>query len=209
MNLPKSALVEKTIPKVKFYEKLVINNKLKNDFVEKIDKIKWSYKLSEKTINVNKTENIKEIEIFTVYLKEKEIPKNLLKIIDKGIPHPILYVFKHNDDFAYGISLKKEKRVEDYYFSEWNEKIDFNFRGLDLEIIYENIIKKFILDSNIEDNFTKIVEREREISQLQNDIGVLENKIRKTTQFNRKVELNKELNNKKQYLEKIKTQKNG
>jgi hypothetical protein len=209
MNLPETALVNKIIPKVKFYEKLIINNKLKNEFVEKIEKIKWSYKLSEDTINVSKTENIKEIEVFTIYLKEKEIPEKLLKIIDKGIPYPILYIFKYENDFAYGISLKKERKAEDYYFSDWNDEIDFDFRGLNLEILYENIIKKFIPHSSTEDNFTEVVEKEREINQLQKEIEVLESKIKKTVQFNRKVDLNKELNKKKYYLEKIRTNKNG
>jgi hypothetical protein len=204
MNLPKNALVNKKIPKNKFYEKLVVSNKLKNDFIKKIEKIEWTYKLSEDKINISKTKNVKEIQIFTIYLKEKEIPKNILQIIDKGVPYPILYIFKYKDNFAYGISLKKEKRVEDYYFSKWNEVIEFNFNGLNLESVYENIIRKFISRNQVGKNFSEIIEKEKEIKELQKEIQILENKIKNTAQFNKKLEFNKELNKKKHYLKKIK-----
>ena len=54
-------------------------------------KIIWKYKLSKDTINILGTNNVEEIQIFEIELKSKIIPKNILQIIDKAIPYPILY----------------------------------------------------------------------------------------------------------------------
>ncbi len=58
-----------------FYSRLSISNKLKNEFIDKVQKIIWAYKLSGKTLNINKTKNVEEIQIFQVELKEKRFLK--------------------------------------------------------------------------------------------------------------------------------------
>ncbi|WP_221900425.1 DUF4391 domain-containing protein [Bathymodiolus platifrons methanotrophic gill symbiont] len=52
LHLPDSALVNRFIAKTKFYEKAAISSKLKDDFVNKIQKITWQYKLSENTLGM-------------------------------------------------------------------------------------------------------------------------------------------------------------
>jgi len=202
-KLPSSTYVNKFIPKNKLFQKTVINSKLKQDFTDKIQKITWKYKIAENTIWINKTKNIEEIQIFEIELKENIIPKNALKIIDKLIPYPILYIFKYKKDFAYWISLKWES-TWNYYFSDWNENIDFDFNWLTIEKVYQNIIKKFIKDIDIDDkNFKEIVEIDWKISILKREIKILKNKIVQEKQFNKKAELNKELIDKKKQLEKL------
>jgi type I restriction enzyme S subunit len=71
-NLPEIAFINKPIPKTKFLQ--TANNKIKKEFL-KIEKIIWSYNLSVKTLNLQNAKDVEEIQIFTVVLKEKEIPK--------------------------------------------------------------------------------------------------------------------------------------
>ncbi|MDD4290205.1 MAG: DUF4391 domain-containing protein [Patescibacteria group bacterium] len=204
MKLPDSAKVDKVIPKNQFYNRFVINNKLKNEFIDKIQKIIWSYKLSESTIGISKTKKIEEIQIFTVELKEKLIPKNVLKLIDKAIPYPILFIFKHRDDVAYGISLKDDGILENYYLSQWNEKIEFDFISTNLERVYQKIIKKFIKSIEITDKeFDEIVETDDKIKKTEIEIEKLKNKLRQEKQFNKKVIKNQELNKQKILLKKL------
>jgi len=201
LKLPENAYVNKFIAKSKFYERATLSTKLQNEFIKKIQKITWRYKLAEDTIGISKTEKVTEIQIFEIELKEQVIPKNVLKVIDKTIPYQILYIFTYKDNFAYGITLKENSVTQNYYFSEWNEEIEFDFRGIDLEKVYQKLIKSFIKnESKTKSDFEDIIRTDNEIKKLEKDIFSLESKIRNEKQFNRKVELNKVLLEKKQQL---------
>ena len=200
INLPKGTIVKRYIPKNKFYDSLNLNKKVQREFIDKIDKLIWMHKLSKETIGISPTENVQEIQIFNIVVKNKIIPKSVLEYIDKAIPYPVLYKIIHNDEFAYVIGLKETKVVSDYYISDWNEEINFDFSGINFDIVYQKIIKALIKDvDTMQKNFTDIVELDRERKKLENDIERIKNKIKKERQFNRKVELNKlywELKNK-------------
>lgn len=194
LQLPENAFVNKFIAKNKFYNRVSLSSKLQSEFTKKIQKITWKYKLAEDTIGISKTENVTEIQIFEIELKQQVIPKNVLKIIDKSIPYQILYIFTYKDDIAYGITLKEKNSVQNYYFTEWNQEIHFNFTGIDLEKVYQKLIKAFITnEAKSQNSFTDIIDVDNKIKSLEIDISALETKIRKEKQFNRKVELNKTL----------------
>ena len=184
-NLPKNAIVNKFIAKTKFYERASLSSKLQNEFINKIQRITWLYKLAENTIGITKTEKVTEIQIFEIDLKEQVIPKNILKIIDRAIPYQILYRFVYKDNSAYGITLKENNVSQNYYFSDWNEDIQFNFTGIDLEKVYQKLIKSFITsDAKNQDSFDKVIDADNKIKILEQEIEILgqEDKERKTVQ---------------------------
>lgn len=200
LKLPKESYVNKFIPKNKFFGKTVLSTKIKDEFTEKIQKITWKYKLSPETLSISKTANVEEIQVFEIELKEKIIPQNVLKVIDKLIPYPILYIFVFWEDTAFWITLKDD--INRYYFSEWNEEIDFDFHWINLEIVYENTIKKFIRQVNVENNnFLDIIWKDKRVSILKSEIQALKNKIKSEKQFNKKVILNNNLQLKTKELE--------
>ncbi len=205
IKLPKEALVNKFIAKTKFYEKANLNAKLQKEFVDKIQKITWKYKLAESTIGVAKTQAVTEIQVFEIEMKEQVIPKNVLKVIDKSIPYQILYRFVYEGNVAYGITLKENTSVENYYFSDWNADITFDFSGIDLEKVYQKLVKSFIRgEAQNKGSFNEIIRVDNNIKTLETEIVALEIKISKEKQFNRKVEINKVLLEKKAMLAKIK-----
>lgn len=185
--LPKDCIVNKFIPKKTFYEKLNVATSVKEEFVNIVDKITWSYKLSEDTLKVNKTEEVEEIEIFQIDLKEKKLPRNVIKIIAKAIPYKILFVIRFKDDICYSIC------ADDNYYTEWNDNISIKFEGFNLETIYQNIVKTIIKEENNQNGFKKVIEDNSKKDELEKQISVLQNKIKVEKQFNRKVELNQQL----------------
>lgn len=199
LKLPQKARVDKFIAKTKFYEKAALSTKLQDEFIKKIQKITWKYKLSETTIGISQTDNVTEIQIFEIELKEQTIPTNVLKVIDKAIPYQILYQFVFKDKRAYGITLKGIEATDsttphNYYFSEWNEALDFDFTGINLEKVYQKLIKAFINNQAKEQvDFKAVIETDNKIKHLEKGINALTKKISKEKQFNRKVELNKTL----------------
>jgi hypothetical protein len=192
LRLPKEALVNKFVAKSRFYEKAKLSSRLQKEFVDKIQRITWKYKLAESTIGIAKTEAVTEIQIFEIELKEQKIPKNVLRIIDTSIPYQILYRFVHEENVAYGISLKDGDSVGSYYFSDWNADLVFDFTGIDLELVYQKLVKAFLRDeAKDKDDFSDIVSTDQKIRTLETEIVSLESRIQKERQFNRKVEIHR------------------
>ena len=188
IELPKSCIVDKFIPKKIFYEKVNISSSIKEEFIDKLSKIYWKYKISENTIHISKTEEIEEIEVFELELKEKYNSKNLIAIITKNIPYPILFCIKYENEFQYAIRYK-----EDIFFSDWNKELDFKFTALNIKLIYESIIKSITkVDENVLELDIKI-QKKNETDRLNNEIKKLENKIRSEKQFNIKVQYNEQI----------------
>ena len=106
-------------------------------------------------------------------------------MIDKAIPYQILYQFVYKDSTAYGITLKENNITHNYYFSEWNETLEFDFLGIDLEKVYQKLIKAFITNAaKTSGDFDTIIDTDNKIKQLEKEIETLDNKIRKEHQFN-------------------------
>jgi len=203
LRLPSQASIDKFIPKSKFFEKAVVNTKLKDEFTRNIQRITRKYKLSDTTIGIPKTETIEEIQIFEIQLRQKIISKNILKLIDKAIPYPILYVLVYQDDVAYAISYQ-DTVARNYYISDWNQDISFDFNGINLEKVYQNTITSFITKQDASDqDFETTVTRDAQIKSLIIEIQALQNKVKNQKQFNKKVELNKILLHKQQALQKL------
>jgi hypothetical protein len=198
IELPKTCVVNKFIPKKTFYEKVNISNLIKQEFIDKLEKIFWKYKIAEDTINISKTENIEEIEVFEIDLKEKYNSRNIVKVITKNIPYPILFYIKYGNEFQYAI-----KYNEDIFFSEWNKDIDFIISALNLEILYNNIIKSI---KNMDESVINIdaeIQKQKEINKLNEEIKKLESKIRNEKQFNIKIQYNEQINNLKEEIEEL------
>lgn len=199
IELPKACVVDKFIPKKTFYEKVNISNSIREEFTDKLSKIYWRYKISEDTINISKTEDVEEIEVFILELKEKYNCKNIIKVITKNIPYPILFYIKYENDFQYAIKYNDE-----IYFSKWNELKTFIFNGLNIEAIYDNIVKEI---TNIDDSITDLdseIKKQDNIINLEKEINRLESKIRSEKQFNIKVQYNEEISKLKKKIEELK-----
>lgn len=202
IELPKACVVDKFIPKKTFYEKVNISSSIKEEFIEKLSKIYWKYKISEDTINISKTEDVEEIEVFELELKEIYNCKNVIRTITKNIPYPILFYIKYENDFQYAI-----KYSDEVFFSEWNNEITFTFNGLNMKMIYDNIVKKITnIDKSINDLDSEI-QKQNSISNLEKEVSKLESKIRSEKQFNIKVQYNEQISELKKKIEELK--KNG
>lgn len=195
--LPKECYVNKFLPKKIFYEKVGVSSGVKDEFVNLVDRITWLYKLSPDTIGIPKTEKIEEIQIFQIDVKEKRIPLSVIKTVTKGVQYKILFFIKHNEDFCYSI------RVDDIFTSEWNDDIKFEFNAINLERLFENIVKSIICEENNEKQFNQIINERTTISELEKKINQLKQKIKNEKQFNRKLELNMQLNKMLDELEEL------
>ena len=181
-NLPDSAFIDKVVPKNRFN-------------IKNIQKIVWLYNLSQKTINIPPTDEIKEIQIFKTVLLSDEIPKKDLKAIQSKIPYPILFVLEYQDKIFYAIFDKEQFYCE--------EKKEFNFLANDMKELYQNIIKTFFV---VDGDFEVSKEIDLKIRKIEKEMKSLQSKIAKEKQFKYKVELNKKLLSLKKELEELKSE---
>ena len=187
-ELPKKCYVNKFLPKKIFYERVGVSSGVKDEFVNLVDRITWLYKLSPDTVGIPKTEKIEEIQIFQIDVKEKQIPLSVIKTITKGVQYKILFLIKYNNEICYST------KVDDIYTTEWNDNIIFDFNAINLEIVFENIVKQIIKEESNDKKFDEIIELKNNRDNLEKRINQLKQKIKAEKQFNKKVELNKELN---------------
>jgi len=197
-NLPKQTQVNKSIPKNAFDS--YINSKQKKLFVDIIERIRWTNKLSVETINLEGKE-ISEIQIFEVALRQKDNIEKLLEIIDKSIPYHIIFVLNFEDQVKISIAQKhlhptnENNTVIDWTFkSEWLNKDLIKYQ-LNLKGTLDSVIKDFCIQlsgkkEDVDLSLNELVEKESQIEKLEKEINKLKSQIKRTKQFNEKVELN-------------------
>jgi len=195
MNLPNTAKVDRFIAKKIFIDKIPKSKAI----FKNIDKITWGYKLSPKTINIPSTLAVDEIHIFEIVLKSKEIPTKALMEINSVIPYPVLFRLTYNDASCYAISLLDNQK---HYISRWDEDIEFEFKGTNLEKVYENIVKKFLkyVSKDTTLKFGQIIQNDMRATALKKDILALQKKIKIEKQFKKQLELSRQLKPKEKEL---------
>lgn len=102
-QFPPKAKFGRSVPKSKIYEHGKVKQRTKDQFVTHIEKIEWAYKLAESTINLTACEEVPEIQVFRLYLKDiglsastegdngLGLSNELLNAIDSSIPFPIIF----------------------------------------------------------------------------------------------------------------------
>jgi hypothetical protein len=210
--LPHTSIVNRVVPKNSFDK--FINTKQKKLFSEYVDKIKWANKLSTQTVKLE-GKDIKEIQIFEILLKKKHTAEDVLNIIDRFIPYHIIFVLRFESEALYSVAQKhsnpnsEDNAVIDWRFtSNWiNDDAD-GFK-LNLKKSLDDVFSDFCLQvsgkfENQNKSLHEIIGREQKKKQLLIDINKLESEIKSCKQFNLKVELNLQLNEKRKRLEKLK-----
>lgn len=139
-DLPSSTVVNRFLPKDKFYKKTTVSGKLKQQFTDEIDKITWTHKISPDTLNVAKDDKLQEIQIFEIALKGTTISKAVLRHIDNSIPYPIIYVLKRPS--RGGIKVATSLAIYGKYFGIKTRSSDFADTG------WSAPSGKFILNGN-------------------------------------------------------------
>ena len=198
MNLPKTCEVNRFVAKKKFYEHTNMSETVKNSFINDIEKITWDYKLATDTLNLSKTDNVIEIEIFTINLSSKNIPKSVLKVINKSIPYKILFNLICDNDYCYALIEN-----DTIYNTNWNEEIDFQFNGLNLENVWNNVIKEIIKETDNNSSIDIILDNKNKIDELKNKINKLKIQADREKQFNRQIELDHEIKKLNKELEEL------
>lgn len=204
-QFPKSAAFGRNLAKSKIYEYATPSTKIKNLFVNEVEKITWSYKLSQITINLPPAQGIHEIQVFSIGLKTDKLSYEILSTIDKAIPSPILFELKYKSSIQYIACYKRPNKVDkeksvtsNYFHSNWI-KDDAPTRELPIVLniaaLYQSLLTSISpLPLRKGESLEDLVARFDLLQAKEKERIKLENQITKEKQYNRRVELNRVLN---------------
>jgi len=177
-----------------------------------VENIRWAYKLASSTIHLQDQEDLKEIQIFRVKSRVEDLDVSILSFIDKLILTPIIFEVIYQDKVKVVASYKRLNQADkskavigQYYASEWledHDRIDLPIY-LKLADLYEHFIAQILpiasnKDLENDDESVSIelqLQKSQQLESLQKQLNQLQSKLRNERQFNRRVELNKQLQN--------------
>ena len=216
LGFPASTEFNKKIPKQKFYDNLDISPALRRVFVDQIRLVYWRNKLAASTLNIATGEAVTEIEVFEVRLNDPQLDEAVLKQIDKEIPYHILFVLTCDGKAQAWIGYKEAAasgsnafKVSRYYHTDWmpENELHLGIDGLNMDAVYESLVRQIAgdkLQTDSGESLKESVERDEKKNQLEKRISVLENKMKKEKQLNRRMEMNSELKKLRKEMEKTK-----
>lgn len=201
---PVKAEFNRVVPKIKIYANAKPSKRVKGFFVSQVEEIVWKYKLSRDTVNLPPRDGYNEIQVFEIKLKDDELTPEVLSVIDRAIPYPIIYRLRHGERVNKVAAYKRPAAdgsnkwvTGTYYETGWSDKAESPAPlpvALDLKALYEQMLFAYIdLPPRFGESLPELVERFEAIRKLSREIKMLEVKLHREKQFNRKVELNAQI----------------
>lgn len=214
LKYPQSTIVNRVVPKTMFYKFMEVNPRMKSRFVNDVVNITWLYKLSAGTLNVTDTEEMKEIEVFVVALKQPDCPTDLFTFIDTNMPHHIIFVLVHDDNAMLLINYKDwtddthtKFRIRQAFASPWMPMADLELtvQGQSLPRIYDNFVAQVSgIGEHKAGSLEDIVALRKLIAIIEAELKSLEKRMRKEPQLDRQLAMNKQVRQKRKQLAEIK-----
>lgn len=214
LKYPQSTIVNRVVPKTMFYKFMEVNPRMKSRFVNDVVNITWLYKLSAGTLNVTDTEEMKEIEVFVVALKQPDCPTDLFTFIDINMPHHIVFVLVHDESAMLLINYKDwtddthtKFRIRQAFASPWMPMADLELtvQGQSLPRIYDNFVAQVSgIGEHKAGALEEIVELKAKIAKAESELESLQKKMRREPQLDRQLTINKQVKAMREELEVLK-----
>ena len=201
-NLPKKAQISKNIYKNAIYRNFPkeLYGSKKELFDKDIRKITVVGEISEQSVNILPTEEIKSIFVVLVELKNKKFNENNIILISKLFGQNILLALNYQDE--YKLAIFQTKLIQ----SNWDieENINISFQGLNLDLVWENLVKLVgdieVEDGNSLEDQIELNEKKKKLIRL---IETTEKKARREIQSKKKFELFNKIKSYKKELEEL------
>ncbi len=197
INIPTSTVVNRFLPKEKFYSKTSMSSKLRQQFTDEIEKITWTNKISQTTLNITANDYM-ELQIFEILLKGADVSAGVLRHIDTYIPYPILFIIKKTGAFKAVISFKEPAvrnqntmKVDSYFDTGWQQNLELKLKGRSVDEIYKNYLYQIApeLRHTKQSNAKEAIESNKNNQIIQSQIESLRKQINAELSTAKKQEL--------------------
>lgn len=190
-GLPHTTEIRKQLPKKAIYAKFELKPAQRDGFDADVSRIDIVAVVSPTTVPaIAAGEDIKEFYVLAVQLKNKDYDEKNMAMLSKLIPQNILFALQYEDEIQLAVYHTKLIR------SDWKSTADTEIRlfGLNLDIIWENIIKD-IGEIQVQEGktLTEQIQDDERVGKLKKQIEELEKKCRTEKQPRRRMELYEKL----------------
>ncbi|WP_164123049.1 DUF4391 domain-containing protein [Sphingobacterium sp. xlx-130] len=210
-DLPDSCHYGKVIPKNSFDK--YGSAKEKKMLTDLVARMSWTHKLAPYTINLP-GKNIIELQVIHIELKRKVDIDEILSLVDKYAPYSIVFVVQFGEEVYVSATVKHTNPsfsdccVLDLTFkSDWISVEDFRFvlnLSYNLDFVFFDLCKQLSpFASSAIDSLEDLIAKTSLFFKLDKEVKRLRAAVASCKQFNRKVELNLELNQIQQEISKL------
>lgn len=198
---PPQTVLGRTLTKKKLFEQSPASATVRDLFSRQVDKIIWQAALAERTVNLPKSPEVPEIQIFRLHLKGRELHGDVLRFLDRAIPFPLIFELREGDEARMAAAHKRpgptaDHRwiVGDYYYGHWRS-LDVERQplplALDLKSLYAALLAPLLPSPARQgENLGQTAERLAQIASLEKKITRLEARLSSEKQFKFRVEMN-------------------
>ncbi len=199
---PETTRVGKVVPKSKFYEKAKVSNRLRDAFVNEVERITWGYKLAPQTLSLASSSEVPEIQVFLVEAKaDREVSWDVLSAIDSSVHTPIIFEEQRDGRIrtvaAFKESGPKAPKISARMAGDWGrDSAERTHLPLarDLGSLYRELLRPLMhLTPRPGESLSEAFGRIEEARSLEREVEALKRKLVKEPQLNRKLDIRREL----------------
>lgn len=199
-GLPQSTITKKQLPKKAIFAKFDLKPSQREGFDADIARIDIVAVVNTATVPaVGDGSEVKEFYVLAIQLKRKEYDSKNIALLTKLIPRNIVFALHYEEEVQFAIYHTK------LITSNWQlltpNSSFLTIQGLDLDVVWENIVKS-IGNIKVEDGNTlkEQIKEDDERAKILKQIEQLEKKCRTEKQPRRKLELYSKIQSLKQLL---------
>jgi hypothetical protein len=216
---PEQTKFGRVLPKNKVYSHAKPSRAVRQRFVDEVEEIVWRHKLAPETLRLPAKLGVAEIQVFEIALKTGELREDVLRTIDRAVPSLIFFELTFEGRVRFAASHKRANEiaanqpvVETYFETPWQDATAPRLPlpvALDMAGLYEQMLRAhmaaspFALRPRLGESLPDAVARGVLIRAKRRECKQLEAKLRKESQFNRKVEINANLRDARALLEQL------
>lgn len=196
LGLPKSTELSQPLPKTRIFAKFDLRSSQKDRFDEDISRMSIVNVISPRTIPALPVgENVGSIYVLEVLLKNQDYDSRNIQLLSKLIPQKMLFLLRVEDKVQLAIFHTK------LLTGEWGPEPEIILAGLDLDAVWEGIVK-MVGTIEVEEGNTleEQIHYDEERAMLLKRIEDLELKSRAEKQTRRRLEMFEELQELKKRL---------
>ena len=199
-GLPQSTITKKQLPKKAIFAKFDLKPSQRESFDADIARIDIVAVVNPTTVPaVGEGTEIKEFYMLAIQLKQRDFDAKNIALLTKLIPRNIVFALHYEEEVQFAVYHTKLITSE-WQFLTPNSSF-LTIQGLDLDVVWENIVKS-IGNIKVEDGNTlkEQIREDDERAKILKQIEQLEKKCRAEKQPRRKLELYSKIQSLKQLL---------
>jgi hypothetical protein len=202
---PDAAKFGRVVPKIKFYEHGNVPAVLRKRFVHEVKRITWAYKLADATVHLAGTASVPEVQVFVVDAKGQDVSNAVLTAIDRAVPSPIIFeVARIASDGGQTRMVAAHKelggrvvKVKSYLSTSWLPTEGARAPlppAIDLTSLYRELLAPLLpVATRVGESLADTAARVDLARGIVREMAKLERRLHSEAQFNRKVDLRRQL----------------